>query len=31
MQVWTQRVTGNANKEMTELRRQMNEKLEKMS
>ena len=30
MQEWTQRVTDNTNKEMAELRKQMNEKLEKM-
>ena len=30
MQVWTQRVTNNTNKEMAELRKEMNKKLEKM-
>ena len=30
MQVWTQRVTDNLNKGMAELRKEMNEKLEKM-
>ena len=30
MQVWTQRVTDNTNKEMAEVTKEMNEKLEKM-
>ena len=30
MQVWTQRVTDNTNKEMAELRKELNEKLERM-
>ena len=30
MQVWTQRMTDSANREMAELRKEMNKKLEKM-
>ena len=30
MHVWTQRVTDNTNRDMAELRKEMNEKLEKM-
>ena len=30
VQVWTQRVTDNTNRELTELRKEMNDNLEKM-